>query len=97
MKKYKIIGLSVLVVIFITSNFIISHSFNQATDSSINLFMNQARADGEGDYGNNLDGYCAECTMPLPNGEWGDGVYISCVSAYNSLCYAAQCGGGFCN
>ena len=97
MKKYKIIGLSVLLTIFIVSNFVISFSLTKGMDSNINVSVNQASADPES-YGNDQDGYCLGCSQWVPSlGTYIRGVEIYCYGSLNHLCYASGCSDGFCD
>jgi hypothetical protein len=98
MKKYKTIGLSVLLAIFIASNFIVSFSFDKGTDSNINInsLLNQAGADSEGGYGNNRYGACDICSLYPPEGDPVYGVYIHCWDQENSLCIDTDCTYGSC-
>lgn len=95
MKKYRIIGLSVLLAMFIASNFIISLSFEESIDSSISLLLNQASADPEDGYGNDQYGTCDYCSLYI-NGVPVDGVYIHCWTQNNSYCINTGCTLGLC-
>lgn len=95
MKKYKIIGLSVLMTIFIVSNFVIGSSFDKLVNSNITSMIpiNQANAE---EYGNGKDGWCVTCYLVVGGEIVGEGMKMYCFTSPNHYCISQSCGYGFC-
>jgi hypothetical protein len=91
MKKYKIIGLGLLMTLFIVINFVIGAGFNKEANPSILSVLQVNQANAEDPYGNGKYGYCWSC---IKNGVVG--VEIVCNIVPTFYCIDTACTGGFC-